>query len=381
MPSLAEKLPIFVEPVALSIMLVYVFGLISRSRHNGQLRQIFMGITFGLTAAYSMTNPIEFSDGYIFDLRNLFVGVAIALFGWVSGIIALAMGIVARIAIGGEGALLGIMAMVFAAFMGLTWRWRVNKGDFKSEQGLFLLGLMISGHLSIILFLPQAMRMQVLTDHAPYLAAMNILGSFVIGRLISREEMIIAKSSELEKAAKTDPLTNLMNRRTLIDTVSCLPENKTNHLGCAVVYLDVDHFKQVNDTFGHLNGDRVLKSIVGRVRNQLRPNDLFARLGGDEFAVVLPNISEEASRATAQRFCECVSSNPVQIDGEGIEVTLSVGVYWSKQTAALESSLMCADAELYQSKSMGRNQVSFRTDECPDAPANESMPISQSISA
>lgn len=170
------------------------------------------------------------------------------------------------------------------------------------------------------------------------------------------------------EAAITDPLTGLFNRRYALPHLSRLTEqgrragNQT-----AVMVLDLDHFKTVNDTYGHAAGDEILKQVARRLQDNLRAVDLLARIGGEEFLVALPNSDQVHARMIAERLCKLVSDAPFYIEGcdHKISMTMSVGVSISTVCAPSErdlnpNTLMSeADTALYAAKTGGRNKVSL----------------------
>jgi two-component system, cell cycle response regulator len=123
--------------------------------------------------------------------------------------------------------------------------------------------------------------------------------------------------------------------------------------------LDLDHFKRINDTFGHLGGDDVLKAFATLVRNCLRKEDLLARYGGEEFVVLLPGAAQSAAFALAQRIREEVSARPFSANGQLVRVTVSIGLACEggDTLPSLEAMLGRADEALYRAKNDGRNQV------------------------
>ncbi|MEO3931807.1 diguanylate cyclase [Micrococcaceae bacterium Sec7.4] len=159
--------------------------------------------------------------------------------------------------------------------------------------------------------------------------------------------------SSLELQASTDVLSGLPNRRVL-------EERLTRETGLAAargtklsaIVLDIDHFKVVNDTFGHLTGDRVLAEVASRLREVARPGEIVARFGGEEFVWLLPGSSSEEALQAAERARQAVGSRP--FDGAGT-ITLSAGVC-ELQEAGSHALLACADHALYASKHAGRNR-------------------------
>ena len=175
----------------------------------------------------------------------------------------------------------------------------------------------------------------------------------------------------LESLALHDPLTGLANRRLLDDRMSmALVHARRNKRTMALVYLDLDEFKQVNDTLGHGAGDLLLKMVAGRLVAAVREGDTVARLGGDEFAILLFDISGcgEASKVTS-KVVEAVSK-PYAIEGHTISVTTSAGVgIYPLHGGDTDTLMKSADLALYEAKRAGKNayRISERTDCSPGA--------------
>ena len=166
--------------------------------------------------------------------------------------------------------------------------------------------------------------------------------------------------------AVTDPLTGLFNRRYVEPHLARLADqSRKSGRELAVMMIDIDHFKSVNDTHGHAAGDKVLIELADRLRENLRAVDLVARMGGEEFLVAMPGTSQTDARLAADRLCELVNATPFNL-GEGLpplKVTVSVGVAVSGQIKAESSAIhkICdqADKALYAAKSAGRDQVAI----------------------
>ncbi|WMC11946.1 EAL domain-containing protein [Oceanimonas pelagia] len=162
---------------------------------------------------------------------------------------------------------------------------------------------------------------------------------------------------KIRKLAYYDPLTGLPNRRLLEDRLELAirhANRSQQHL--AVIFLDLDHFKQVNDTLGHAAGDELLLDVSRRIRGRLREDDTLARLGGDEFIVLLPELSEpdEASRV-ARRLIDAIAE-PFNIHDQPFRIGCSLGVsLYPDDAASAEELLHHADAAMYQAKQEGRN--------------------------
>lgn len=166
-----------------------------------------------------------------------------------------------------------------------------------------------------------------------------------------------------------DPLTGLANRRHFRAVLEREIDRVTRSGEAALLLmLDIDHFKKVNDTHGHLAGDVVLQSVARTLSACVRPMDTLARYGGEEFAVVLPACQAAFGRVVAERIRRAVANTPIRISpGVELNVTVSVGgafaMQWIRSTTLLWTDR--ADHQLYQAKSAGRNRVSI--EEQPDS--------------
>ena len=161
--------------------------------------------------------------------------------------------------------------------------------------------------------------------------------------------------------AYTDTLTGVYNRRYMNDHLA----HKIAEIGetakpVSVMIFDLDRFKQVNDTYGHPTGDRILKGVAERVGTSIRDIDLLARYGGEEFVVIMPSTPAEVALSVAERLCDRLAEEPFVIPGqpEPLPVTVSIGVATTTDPAeTVEALLSRADAALYAAKNGGRNQV------------------------
>ena len=166
-------------------------------------------------------------------------------------------------------------------------------------------------------------------------------------------------------AAVTDALTGLFNRRYAeMHLTQIARKSKENGHDFALMVIDIDHFKVINDTYGHASGDEVLIELSRRIRNNLRPIDLLARMGGEEFLIVMPSTTHELARLAADRLRRLINDEPFQITkgSQDIQVTISVGVAVDsagRRETDCAALLDRADAALYCAKEAGRNAVSM----------------------
>lgn len=166
------------------------------------------------------------------------------------------------------------------------------------------------------------------------------------------------KTLSLSKAVRYDPLTELPLRYGIEkDFALCQKEAGRNNTLLYVVMIDVDHFKAVNDTYGHLVGDRVLRHLAGTLKRKLRGNEPLYRFGGEEFLWLLKCGSPEAAEQTAHRVVTTIASTPVRIaDEKFLTLTVTLGLAHADLQEELSSAITRADHALYEGKRSGRNR-------------------------
>ena len=175
---------------------------------------------------------------------------------------------------------------------------------------------------------------------------------FVIFMLVSERAVTVHKT-----AASMDPLTGMFNRRGFSEATSRVIEREANAgRPVTVLIFDIDHFKSINDRFGHPAGDEILKLFSTIVINTLRISDMSGRIGGEEFAALLPCSLEEGVLA-AERVREAFEASGIVVDEGPVDTTVSIGVAGGPAGTELEVLLAAADTALYQAKRSGRNRV------------------------
>ena len=162
----------------------------------------------------------------------------------------------------------------------------------------------------------------------------------------------------LADLARHDCLTGLLNRRALDELlVDALARHERVHEGVAVVVIDVDFFRRINEMYGHFAGDEVLRLVSARLSESIREIDRVFRFGGEEFAVLLFNAGRESAEVAAERIRLAVAARPMRVNEIDIDVTISAGIATTDDSANAEGLLNAADAALYCAKSTGRNRV------------------------
>lgn len=201
------------------------------------------------------------------------------------------------------------------------------------------------------------------------LATALFFGIFFIYPLIRRQvreqaklrvmtQSLSARSETLEHAALTDGLTGMQNRRYFDDALKeYIEEFRRVGKPVGLMILDLDHFKQVNDTHGHDVGDEVLRAVAKCLKDMTRYHDVVARLGGEEFAVVAPNMDAELLARFAERIRNAIAGMSIMSGNVRVRITTSVGLaVWNRKETA-EEFYRRADRQLYEAKRQGRNRV------------------------
>ncbi|MCU1344013.1 MAG: diguanylate cyclase domain, partial [Acidimicrobiia bacterium] len=180
----------------------------------------------------------------------------------------------------------------------------------------------------------------------------------VMGRDISDQKLI---QSALSHRATHDPLTGLANRSALIERLAGELQADDSPGLLAVLFVDLDNFKIVNDTLGHDRGDQLLIAVTARLRSAVRPDDLVARIGGDEFVAVMPGLtSPDVARLVADRVARAIAA-PFDLDGRKVYVTASIGIAFDDEEGERtpEGLVRNSDMAMYQAKARGRNRSEF----------------------
>jgi diguanylate cyclase (GGDEF)-like protein len=246
------------------------------------------------------------------------------------------------------------MASIFVAQALLVWR---HGGKAFSARLIIVVALFESGILAIrcVTALTEPVGLGLFdasSTQTVYLVANSFtMLTFTVGLVLMATDRLRA---ELEQLATHDPLTNALTRRALIDACEQELERCRRHdREMSLLLLDLDHFKLINDTHGHLAGDRVLRDLVTRISALLRSPDQLGRFGGEEFVVLLPETGLDEALVVAERI-----RKEAALAKDLPTCTVSIGVATHRPDDALVDALLArADAALYKAKALGRNRV------------------------
>lgn len=208
-----------------------------------------------------------------------------------------------------------------------------------TQSGKELLGLAIGASMFIVVMLRTAKEM-----------ADGLRRNFQLSRELH------AAHAAADQQAKTDQLTGINNRRAFLEHSEQLVRYCQRHeLPLAALVMDLDHFKAINDTLGHLAGDTVLRHVGEIIGTTLRRSDVCGRIGGEEFAAVLPHTSEDGALGIAEKLRKTIADMSIDCAGQRLKITVSIGV--AAGAYNLAALLAHADKAMYRAKAQGRNQV------------------------
>jgi diguanylate cyclase (GGDEF)-like protein/PAS domain S-box-containing protein len=177
-------------------------------------------------------------------------------------------------------------------------------------------------------------------------------------RIQARTQELSSLNQKLEKQANIDPLTGCLNRRTLYRTLSdelLKTQNKNTYI--SLLMLDIDHFKAINDNYGHEAGDLSLKELTNTLRALTRKQDFVFRLGGEEFLIIMPNTNKAEAKQAAERIKNTINQHQVFYRNKNISFTVSIGLLTHDGSISLQNSLKYVDDYLYEAKTKGRNRI------------------------
>ena len=187
----------------------------------------------------------------------------------------------------------------------------------------------------------------------------ELLARIRVGQRMIELQINLLKAREaLVYEAMHDPLTGAMNRRAILDSMEKeLKRAKRTNSTLSIGLCDLDHFKRVNDTYGHQIGDKVLCRFVSIIRKNFRNYDLIGRYGGEEFLVIAPALPDSAEETFYNRLRVQVEQCQLSSDSGNFSITVSIGVAFTKGVTTVDKLIALADAALYEAKAQGRNRV------------------------
>ena len=333
------------------------FGSITRLGLPKAYQQAAYGVLFGFASAITLLSPVAFSNGVTIDGHYLAVAFSAAFGGPITLLITVPIGAVLRSWLQAPVAPSYFVSVIAVGLLGLTWHVSVRPRLKTSLLSLTCLGAILSLQLLLFFLLPIETALPLFLGTLPAGSVTCIIGSILMGKFIEREFRHINIERAWAREALTDVLTDLPNRRALEIAAPSFPE------GAYVCVVDVDHFKRLNDEYGHDTGDIVLRAVAKSLRKSASKLGQAYRTGGEEFTLVVECQTIVAAKSFA--ISARLAVEQLQIEGVNRPVTVSIGVAPIDVANNAHQAIRMADKALYLAKSSGRNRVSTSLDFIP----------------
>lgn len=346
--------------VGLLALVTLVYGtILYRMEERPRVRQLCLGLLFGLGGVAAMLQSVPISPGVFLDVKAVPVALAAPFGGPLAAVLAAGIVSAVRIAIGGAGTLPGVLGILLAASVGLLLRRLVPDAEWRNTRPLLILGPLASFHPLSIFVLPWEVALPVFIEGGIPVALFTMAGILLLGTMLARERRRVDTEHMLRNAALSDPLTGLANRRAFFAFIDRAVAGALRHdTPVSLLMLDIDHFKEVNDSRGHDAGDAVLVALSRLLQCSVRQSDLVARFGGEEFAILLPNAPGDGAFQLAERLRCAVRDMSIPQDGTILQVTVSIGLSTlTPDIGRADAMIKAADMALYRAKQGGRDRV------------------------
>lgn len=294
---------------------------------------VVLGLIYGLSAYFIWRYPQLYRYGFSIKTALFIVSFSLAYLALFEGtqVMAFLINFVAALTLYSNRHL--IIYLALSSTLYLHWLYAFSNGNIVLDHAVFVASLV----MAVMLNLQQ--RLTLTTQ-------------------IKTKLTLELTQAELIRINHTDDLTQVSNRRFFMQEAERLMAlAERNFAETAFIVLDIDHFKDVNDSYGHIVGDAVLVEVAERVTQVIRKEDVFARLGGEEFALMIPFTSDQDVLTVAEKVRHTIASSVFNVAGQRIPVTVSLGVSLGSSEENLVLLLEQADQALYRAKSLGRNQV------------------------
>jgi len=326
-----------------------------------RLHGALVGLLFGLGAVVTMLDPIEVRPGVLIDSRTTMIVLAGYFAGPVGGLLSAAIAGALRLYLGGAGALGGCILIAIAAAIGLFGHRHLRNADGQfCCDGLLILAL-LSPLVALGAFaLPWDTAVRLLGETIVPTSFIRVVGTLALGIIIQHEHGRFVAERRIRELASTDELSGLGNRRAFYSRL----ESETNRQSryrtpFSVLLIDIDRFKSINDTFGHAQGDEVIRRMARILKDECRASDMPSRIGGEEFAVLLADTEPGFAHGLAERIRRAAAAEVIATGKGPVSFTISIGIGSDHLQGRQPDAIMsAADDALYRSKETGRNRVS-----------------------
>ncbi|MBO6537804.1 MAG: diguanylate cyclase [Rhizobiaceae bacterium] len=355
----AELASGFLQNFGIVAVVAFAYSAALSSKMDALRTRAVIAAMFGIGTAATMWIPITLSPGLLFDMRHGFIVLSALFGGWPALAVTTVVGLIMRAWQGGAGATAGMIGIVISAGVGLGALY-ILRGRSISLGKLALMGCLASISLVSIFVLPWSTVVFIAENILGPTILANFVCVFLTGHILDVQRARHESHTRLAVEATVDPLTGLANRRSfdkkgprLVDRAAAAGQSY------AMMIIDIDHFKSVNDRYGHDVGDLALQHVAKIVSSNVRHGDIAARYGGEEIVLLLFDYDRNETLRIAERIRNAIARDPVMIDGTDIELTVSVGIHVPSVKEPFLRAFQRADGALYQAKRNGRDRVEF----------------------
>ena len=299
-----------------------------------------------------MQFPVRTTDGIMYDLRLVPIVVGTFLAGRAPGTVATLILLAYRIHLGGVGLVPGIISLLTCWAVTLL----LAKGPdaFLHSGQVLWRGAVAFGIADLAILAVPGHGFELLKQVWVPMVVFQTSAAALVAGIIRQRMLAVHRERDTVMLAQTDHLTGLYNVRTLEQMLLARRENSHDCL----LLLDLDRFKAVNDTYGHVVGDQVLQHCARMMKQSVRTSDEVFRYGGEEFVVLLRNCYMPVAAQVAERIRATVADSPVEVDGHGrLIITISGGLVRMGPDASIKERIVEADRLLYEAKAGGRNRI------------------------
>lgn len=368
--AVSQLVVTILQGVGLLAIIVVIFGFLRKLQLDSLKQSLLLGAMFGLSILLLDVISYATMTGLHLNGRFMCVALAAAFGGLPALIVAAPLGALSQSWSTDLAGLANLFGPTLCGVVALIWRWKIRSLTRGPVSAMIVLGLMLSVPLVVLHVVSSdgAHPPLLLLSGGATIAA--VLLTTMVGLSLERQKDSLLREQALLKASLRDSLTGLHNRRSFDAELARVLARPGSHY---LLYVDIDHFKALNDRFGHVFGDVVLQKIAGAMSQSVRHDDIVARIGGEEFGIILPDISRDAAQALAERLLAVVSACNFDVAGERVAITVSIGAAHGQQVQTANALVGIADAALYEAKNLGRRCVVFSTDDpqastCPAEP-------------
>jgi diguanylate cyclase len=366
-------LALLLNVIGLMALVAMCLGSIERLELTTRFKGIIQGLPFGAATCVTMLMPAVLADGTVVNGKSLLLAFAAAFGGIIPFLTASIIATVGHIELTDINVGQAVRPTITAGVLGLGWRFLIFPRLGLTFISLIFLGAAVSGLALLLLLVPSGQGLRLLLHTYPATLVGSLAAALILGRFIERELRHFSEMQLWQRQAYTDALTGLANKRAFYEETAALALQATPY---SILVIDVDHFKKVNDTYGHEAGDDVLKTIAASIARSLPLKGQAFRLGGEEFVALLVGMESDAAFRVAEIVREAISKMTINAGKHRVRSTVSIGLADNRADAKPPRVVAAADTALYIAKASGRNRTVASSEFEND---NKSIPMTAGV--